>query len=162
MTEPIKKEPKLQAKTLQAFKLVEAGLSPREALQATNMKSDISSAGIAVFKNKYKKYTLTEVSTVKLASTQIKRILKARAREEAHTKVTKDGEVIEYTDNVYPTDSNILAAASMVYDRYEPVKAQDAPGATIQHIDLSSYRVQINIDSMPKHTDQGIIDIKHE
>lgn len=81
---------------------------------------------------------------VRSAQNQIKRILKVRAREEAHRKVTKDGEVVEYTDNIYPTDSNILAAAAMVYDRYEPVKRDDAGAqAPATYIDLSRYNILV-------------------
>jgi hypothetical protein len=63
---------------------------------------------------------------VESMSKQVKRILKARAREEAHRKVSRSGEVIEYIDNVYPTDTNILAACAMVADRIEPIIHQTA------------------------------------
>ena len=140
------KEPKLQPKTIHAMKLVEAGLTPREALEAANMTTKMSAQAVSVFKAKLKKHSLTEPSTVKLASNQIKRILKARAREEAHKKVTSTGEVIEYIDNIYPTDSNILAAASMVYDRYEPVKIQEQDkGSGNTYIDLSTYQVAVSV-----------------
>ena len=128
--------PKYLKKTLDAIKLVEAGISPRDALQATNMVTKISAQAVSKFKAKLRKYSLTQPQTVHLASTQIKRILKAHAREEAHKKVTKSGEVVEYIDNVYPTDTNILAAAAMVYDRLEPAK-------TI------SQNLNINIDASP-------------
>lgn len=127
------------------MKLVDAGLTPRQALQATNLKRDISTAGIAVFKKKYKKHSLTAPATVHLASNQIKRILKAQAREEAHTKATKDGEVVDYIDNIYPTDSNILAAAGMVYDRYEPVQSQEpGAGGGNTYLDLSSINIELS------------------
>ena len=157
---PPKKEPKLQPKTLEAMKLVDAGLTPREALQVTNFKKNISSAGIAVFKNKYKKHSLTAPATVKLASHQVKRILAARAREEAHTKIGKDGQVIDYTDNIYPTDSNILAAAEMVYDRYEPVHSQEqAPPGGNMYIDLSSYQVSLSTGSDNVPCDRQVVDM---
>jgi hypothetical protein len=63
---------------------------------------------------------------VKAMTSQVKRILRNRAREEAHTKVTAMGQVVEYTDNVYPTDSNILAACAMVADRVDPIIHQSA------------------------------------
>lgn len=136
--QPAPKQPKYYQKTLDAFKLIEAGLTPREALQAANMTTKVSDAAVCALKNKLKKHSLTDPATVKLASSQIKRILKARAREEVRKKVLSSGEVVEYTDNIYPTDTNIIAAASMVYDRYEPVqRADQAPGTVINYLDLS-------------------------
>jgi hypothetical protein len=103
---------------------------------------------------------LTEPGTVKLASNQIKRILRARAREvvkEKTVEVTEGIETVkEVTQYIHPTDSNILAAASMVYDRYEPVRGQEqVQGAGNTYIDLSSYQVAINpqvINSPPGAT----------
>lgn len=144
---PPTNQPKLRQKTIDAIRYVEAGLDPRDALQAANLTKHISDQAVSKFKEKVKRYSLTQPSIVSSAGFQIKRILKARAREEAHQKVTKEGQVINYIDNVYPTDSNILAAAAMVYDRYEPVQAQDpASGQGNTYIDLSSYRVQVNVD----------------
>ena len=108
------------------MKLVNAGLSPREALQTMNHKKDISYAAISKFNEKVRNYSLTAPEMVKSMSQQVKRIIKARAREEAHRKVSRSGEVIEYIDNVYPTDTNILAACAMVADRIEPIIHQTA------------------------------------
>ena len=133
---------KLLKKTIDAIKMCQAGIDPETALKATNLKETISPRAITNLKQKCLKYSLTGETTARLASHQIKRILKARAREEAHKKVTSTGEVIEYIDNIYPTDSNILAAASMVYDRYEPVKSQEQDkGSGNTYIDLTSYQV---------------------
>lgn len=154
--------PKQYRKSTDAIKLVMAGIDPAEALKMVNFKKTISAMAVHELKQKVRKYSLSAPSTVSLASKQIKRILKNDPRQEDHAKVSKDGQVIEYTDNVYPTDSNILAAASLVYDRYEPVASQAAPGQAIQHIDLSSYRVQINVNNSPKSTGQDIIEIKDE
>jgi hypothetical protein len=150
-------EPRLYKKTRMALQMVAAGIEPREALQAVNIKNEISRYGLSKFNEKVRKYSLNSEPIARLASHQIKRILTARAREEAHTKVTSQGQVVEYTDNVYPTDSNILAAAQLVYDRYEPVKAADqgqAAGAT--YLDLS--QITVNVSSMQgaEHKPQAI------
>ena len=150
------REPKLLPKTLQAIKLVQAGLTAKQALQATNYKEVISARAQSKLREKCRKYSLTDDSTARLASNQIKRILKARAREEAHKKVTSTGQVVEYIDNIYPTDSNILAAASMVYDRYEPVKSQEqAQGQGNTYIDLSTY--QVSIQAQPEAIEAEVI-----
>jgi hypothetical protein len=147
ITSPEKPAKKLLKKTLAAFKMVDAGISPREAIETVNLKSHMTDAAVSRFADKYKKYGLNNEETAHLASRQIKRILRARAREEAHTKVTKDGQVIDYTDNIYPTDSNIIAAAAMVYDRYEPIKSADpGQGAGNTYIDLSTYQIAVNVD----------------
>lgn len=140
-----KHEPKLSRKSITAIKMVNAGIDPATALKMVNCKDNISHQAIAELKEKVRKHSLSEPSVVKSAQSQLKRILKARAREEVRKKVLTSGEVLEYTDNVYPTDSNILAAAAMVYDRYEPVKGQEAAqGSGNTYIDLSQYQVQIN------------------
>jgi hypothetical protein len=131
---------KLQKKTIQAIQMVNAGIDPADALKMVNFKQTISAKQVCELKNKVKKHSLTEPSLVRSAQSQIKRILKNRARAEAHKKVTKDGQVVEYTDNIYPTDSNIIAAASMVYDRYEPAQSREQGGETnLTYIDLRGY-----------------------
>lgn len=128
-------------KTLDAFKLIDAGLSPREAMQATNLKKDVSPAGVALIKRKYKKYSLLQPKTVKLAENQIKRILKGEAREVTQQKVSKDGEVVEYTEQIAPSDTNIIAAATMVYDRYEPVVKQVLNvNVDVDPVDLGAFK----------------------
>ena len=140
----------LMPKTLEAFKLVAAGLEPREALQAVNCTKKISSQSVSVFKKKLKKYSLTSPSIVKSANNQIKRILAGEVREVPKQAVTKAGEVVDYTEVIAPSDTNILAAASMVYDRYEPVKGQSAGPTSNTYIDLSNYDVKvINSSSSP-------------
>ena len=134
-------QPKLLPKTLEAFKLVEAGLTPKEALQAVNCTKKISPTSVSVFKRKLKKHQLTSPQTVKLANNQIKRILKGEAREVTQQKATKDGQVIEYTEQIVPSDTNIIAAASMVYDRYEPVVRQTLNvNVDVDPVDLGQFR----------------------
>ena len=138
----------LSKKTLQAITMCQAGIDPREALKYVNLKDNISPKAVSNLRQKVKKYSLLDDSVVKAAQTQVKRILKGKAREEAHSKVNKAGEVVQYTEKVYPTDSNILAAASMVYDRYEPIQGSEGDaGQGNTYIDLSQYQVQINVDN---------------
>ena len=135
-----KREPKLSNKTLEAFKLVEAGLEPAEALKAVNYTAKISQTSVSQFKAKLRKHTLTNPAIVKSAHGQIKRILKGETREVNQQTVTKDGQVIDYIETIAPTDSNILAAASMVYDRFEPVKqALPSDQDKNTYIDLRQY-----------------------
>lgn len=145
-----KPEAKLCQKTKDAIKMVNAGIDPREALKMVNYKDTITAKSVCVLKQKVKKYSLSQPSTVRLAETQVKRILRGRGREEAHQKVTKDGEVVEYTDNIYPTDSNIMAAAAMVYDRYEPVRPADQDSGQAQnpgtHVDLRQYQINVHVN----------------
>lgn len=145
---PTTNTPKLRPKTIRAMKLVDAGLSEREALQATNYKNSISREAISKFRVKYRKYSLIAPPVVKLAHNQVKRILAAEEREVARQKITSDGQVVDYTEVIVPTDSNILAAASMVYERFEPVHAPDGgePGG-VTYLDLSQYRVQVNVST---------------
>jgi uncharacterized protein YlzI (FlbEa/FlbD family) len=148
------KLPTLKAKTIKAMRFVQAGLTPREALQIVNDKEYICENAVDKFKAKIKKYSLAEPSVVRLAQGQIKRILRAKAREVVKEKIVEvvDGieQVKEITQYIHPTDSNILAAAQMVYDRYEPVKSGDSDaGQGNTYIDLSGYTNQ-TINVMPE------------
>ncbi len=115
-------QPRFLQKTLDAARLVQAGLTPREALQHTNMSNRISGDAVTKFKKKLLKYSLTDPDMVKPARNVLKDILQGKPRREDHTKATPAGEVVEYTDNVYPSHSNQIAVAAMVYDRYDPVR----------------------------------------
>ena len=138
--EIIETSPNYRKKTLQAIRFVEAGIPAKEALKAANLTDKISDQAVAKFKEKFRKYTLTSDSTVSLAHRQIKRILRGKAREAAQEKINKAGEVVKIIEQIVPTDSNILAAAQMVYDRYEPVRGQEqGVGSGNTYIDLSTY-----------------------
>lgn len=73
-----------------------------------------------------KKYSLSNNIIVKAAHRVVKNILAGEPREEERTTVNKAGEVVQYTDKVYPPHTVMKATAEMVYDRYEPKQA-DAP-----------------------------------
>jgi len=140
-------ETKYMPKTLEAFKLVEAGLSPKQALQAVNYTSKISPTSVSTFKQKLKKHSLTAPKLVKSAHNQIARILAAETREIEQQKVTKDGQVIDYTETIAPSDTNILAAAALVYDRYEPVVRQSVQiNIDVDPINLDAYRNKVACD----------------
>jgi hypothetical protein len=132
------KETKLQSKTLKAIELVERGETPRTALQLVNMTDKISNQAVSSFKRKFKKHSLTHPKVVKQAENQIKRILSGESREVKQQKII-NGQVVEYTETIAPSDTNIISAVSMVYDRYEPVIKQT---------------VSLNIDVDPVNLDQ--------
>jgi hypothetical protein len=143
--------PKLLQKTLDAIALVQNGADEKTALQITNNKLDISERAIYKLKDKIKKYSLTHPKIIKSANNQIKRILNGEVREVERTAVTKTGDIVKYQEVIAPSDSNILAAASMVYDRFEPVKGSDQEqGAGNTYIDLSQYQVQVNVTEPQK------------
>ena len=129
-------------KTVDAIKLVAMGLQPQEALQITNHKPKITSEAVRKFNRKFDKYSLVKPDLVKLARNAVKDVL--------------DNKPIN--GDIYPTHSNKLAAASMVYDRFEPVKSnQEATTINNTFIDLSHYKT----DNTSKDTQNkdNIIDV---
>lgn len=141
-TETTQNQPKYLPKTLEAMKLVDAGLTPLQALQATNFKKNISPAGIAVFKRKYKKHSLTAPTMVKLAHNAIKDCLTDQPIKQTIKKKDKDGNETEIIEEIPPTWTNKVAAASMVYDRVEPAIRQNANlnlNVDVHPVDLQSY-----------------------
>lgn len=160
--ETVKKEGRYLSKTLKAIELVDNGADIKTALQITNNKSNISKAGIAVFKAKYKKYSLTHPKLLKSANNQVARILSGEVRQIDQQKVTKNGEIVNYTETIAPSDTNILAAASMVYDRVEPVqKGADVVNNSLT-INAIPAEAQEIIDRMMQWKTQppDIIDVK--
>jgi hypothetical protein len=137
------KQPKYLQKTLDAIKLVDNGADPTTALQITNGKANITRYAVDKFKAKYRRYSLTNPSTVKSAHNQIKRILEAEARTIPQQRVTKEGQVVDYIETIAPTDTSILAAAAMVYDRFEPTKQPEAPGGgmTVNIIPIAAQEI---------------------
>lgn len=144
---PQKYTPKPQPKTLAAIQMVEAGLTPREALQVVNVKNNISDQAVSKFRKKYRLYSLAKPGMVRSAHQQIKRILAAEPREVEQQKVTKDGQVIDYKEIIAPTDANILAAASMVYDRYEPA---------IQHQQSVNLDISTNLIDLSRWSNKNL------
>jgi hypothetical protein len=110
--------PKMLGYTL----IQDAGLKKVECAQILG----VSGARVTQIDNALKKYGLKNLKMARLASNVVKNVLKGKPTEQSKVSVTKDGEVIKYTDNIYPTHANQLQAATMVYDRIEPIKRDDA------------------------------------
>jgi len=139
--------PKYQPKTLAAIKMVNNQVDPYTALQLVNNKDKISAAAVCKLKKKVNKYSLTHPKLVKAAKNQVERILSGETREIEQQKVTKDGQVVDYIETIAPSDTNILAAAALVYDRYEPVIKQGLQiNVDISAINLDSYRNKVACD----------------
>ena len=127
-------------KTTAALQLMDAGIGAREALQITNLKKNISASTVCKLKNKYIKHSLTQPVVVKSAYSQVRRILQSEPREAIKYRMDGETKVAESIQEILPSDTNILAAASMVYDRYEPVVQQSVHVDMIIHpVDLSEY-----------------------
>lgn len=166
-TIPANNMPKTLQKTRDAILMVQAGIDPESALKYTNLKTKVSAKQVSVLRQKVKKYSLQAPSVVKSANNQLKRILAGEVRTVDKQAVTKAGEVVDYTEVIAPSDTNILAAASMVYDRYEPVKGQSAGPTGNTYIDLSQYDVKvINHNEQPVkqviNKEQQVVDIAKE
>jgi rRNA processing protein Krr1/Pno1 len=137
-------QPRMCQKTVDAIKLVAMGLQPQEALQITNHKSKITSEAVRKFNRKFDKYSLVKPDLVKLARNAVKDVL--------------DNKPIN--GDIYPTHSNKLAAASMVYDRFEPVKSQQAEaGTVITHIDFSVINNSLGVD-LGVRKEKEVVDVK--
>jgi hypothetical protein len=152
--------PNYYPKTIEAIKMIQAGIDPAQALKYSNFKDNVSESAIAKIKQKARKYSLLHPTLVKSARTQVKRILGGETREIHQQSVTKAGQVVDYIETIAPSDSNILAAASMVYDRFEPVKSQQAEaGTVITHIDFSVINNSLGVD-LGVCDNKDVIDVK--
>lgn len=153
------KQLKYQNKTLDAIKLVSAGLEPKQALQAVNYKHDITPQAVNKFKKKFQKYSLTHPKLVKLAHNAVKDCLTDQPIISKRTD-RQGNEIIE--ENT-PTWANKIAAASMVYDRAEPVKHPEAPGngLTVNIIPIAAQEI---IDRMlawkTRQVEGNLIDVQ--
>ncbi len=121
-TETAPKQPRFYPKTIQAIKLVSIGETPEEALKLVNNKNKITSGAVSHLRKKIRKYSLTHPKLVKLAQDVVLDTLKGEVTELQQEKVTSTGQRVEYIERIAPTVTNKLAAAAMVYDRFEPVK----------------------------------------
>jgi hypothetical protein len=138
-------QPKYLPKTLQAFKMVEAGINPKDALKYVNLKENISPEAVSHFKRKYKTNFLKHPSIVKQAGKQIERILNGEVRVLTKQAVTKLGDVIDYKEEIAPSDTNIIAVASLVYDRVDPVINHNVNvNIGVPLLDLAVYGVRSN------------------
>ena len=71
------------------------------------------------------KYDLTSPKYLKLAATAIKETLALAPREDRQTVLDKEGKLVDVVERIYPSHTNRLAAAQMVYDRAQPIKTRD-------------------------------------
>lgn len=108
-------------KTDLQMKIIAGGADPRTALELTNNKTKVSDSAVFLLKKKYEKWSLRQPSVVKLAHNQVKRILKSEPREAIKYHMDGEVKVVESIQEIHPSDTNILAASMMVYDRYEPL-----------------------------------------
>jgi hypothetical protein len=126
-----KQTPQLYKKTRIAMAMVEAGISPREALQTVHNRDDISYDAENNLKNKIQLYSIATPSMVKLAHAQLRRMLKGKAREIVKDKIRDaNGRTTYKMAMVSPSEGNIITAAQMVLDRAEPVRSQQTGGNT--------------------------------
>jgi len=103
----------------EAFEILrENGLNPGRAAQALGMAKQ---SGYEIAKQLDKRYDLTSKKYIKLASQVIKNTLSGDARLDPKTLVTKDGQIVDYIDKTYPSVTNQIAVAQMVYDRVQPL-----------------------------------------
>ena len=138
---------KYARKTELALKMMAMGESAENALKLTNLRDTISGEAVRKLEQKYRRWTLNSPTMAHLAHSQVRRILKGTPRQIEKEVVLKNGQATEITEQIVPSDTNILSAAMMVYDRYEPVRGGPGEDQRIQqYIDLSEYTVQVAID----------------
>ena len=143
MTQTIQTEEKYASKTIKALNLMDQGIDPKTALQITNFKPIISPNAVTNLKKKYEKWSLKSPKTVKLAHRAVLDCLAGETSEIKSQKIDRNGQVVEITETIAPTVTNKLAAAAMVYDRYEPVVRQNLNvnvNQDVHPVDLSRYQ----------------------
>jgi hypothetical protein len=124
IAETDKKEPKLYQKTKDAITMVQAGMDETTALMYVNQKDKISQKQVSVLRSKVKKHSLTNPKIVKLANNAMLDCLRDKP----------------INGDTYPSYTNKIAVASLVYDRYEPaVKVQVQASVSYSPVDLSKY-----------------------
>lgn len=139
-----KKPGDLSKKTLKAIELCAASdVDPKVALTILNNGKPPESRTVTRVKNNIEKYRLTHPRMVKLARNVVLNTLKGESREILQKKMSKNGEVVEFTEQISPTVSNQLDAAKMVYDRAEPTVHQNVNlnlNAELSPVDLEKYK----------------------
>lgn len=137
------KQPRYYEKTAIALKMMDAGIDARKALQVVHNKAKVANQTVSSLRQKHRQYSLAKPRTVALAQKAILDTLKGETSEIRQQKVGKAGQVIEYTEIIAPTVTNKLAAAAMVYDRYEPaITRTESVNVNVSPVDLANYRSQ--------------------
>ena len=129
-------QPRYYSKTQAALQIMDAGVNPKDALQITNQTNNIHRNTVINLKKKYARYSLTHPKIIKAAHSQISRILNAEPREVTQQTVDKQGQVVEYIEQIAPTDTNILTAVGMVYDRIDPIKREDTHNINLDMLSM--------------------------
>lgn len=122
----IKQKGDLSHSTRKVLKLTtELGCDVKDAMVLVSDKEP-TVGQLKYMQAKVAKHSITTPEFQKLAGRVIKDTLKGRPMVCERTTVDrKTGQVIDYTDNQYPSHTNMLAAASMVQDRVDPIVRQN-------------------------------------
>jgi len=123
---PAKPKGALARNTKQTLKLiVEHGVDAKEAYSLVNGRPP-GKQTLTGINQKAQEYSLQTDEMQRLASRVVKNTLKGKPMVCERTTIDrKTGQVIDYTDNQYPSHTNMLAAASMVQDRVDPIVRQN-------------------------------------
>lgn len=158
------KLPKFTQKTIAACKLVEGGMSPKEALKVLNKSRTVTPQAVSAFKHRMKRWSLTRPDVVNAAGKVLKDVLKGKPREEERKKVTPIGEVIEYTDKVYPSFQAQITVAQMVFDRLEPIRGtqETGPGITVTLDARTTERIAQLMIRRPSCLPEPLVDLSND
>lgn len=104
--------PKISPKGITQIKMMANGVDAKTALLLTNpLKDSVSRESVSKLNQKFKRYSLTQPSLVKAARNVVKDVIEGKGIAQPDGTIT-----------AIPNASNRLAAATMVYDRYEPLE----------------------------------------
>jgi hypothetical protein len=124
----------LHRKTQLAIKMIDAGISPREALQTVHNNREMSDQAVSILKKKAETISITTPYIVGLAKRQLMRMLRGKAREAVKEKIIDaKGKSITRTQMLFPSEKDMLSAMSMVLDRAIP-KAEERTGGNTTNI----------------------------
>lgn len=123
---PTKPKGAMARNTKQTLKLiVDHNLEPKEAYSLVNGRAP-GKQTLTALNQKVQEYSLQTDEMQRLAARAVKNTLKGKPIECERTIVDrKTGQVIDYTEKQYPSHTNMLAAASMVQDRVDPIVRQN-------------------------------------
>jgi hypothetical protein len=157
LNQPVKKYTK---KRLNQFKMLDSGCTALDTLKISNNKATISKQAAHQLIHEYKKYQLASPELIQLSHKVIKEALKGKEHTYTAQKVTPKGDVVDYKEVIAPTYANRLAAASMVYDRFDPVKQTGSGNGESQPhpINLQLY-INVGAQIMPNNSSVKAIDI---
>ena len=122
----IKQKGDISNTTKKILKLTtEHGCEVKDAMELV-LDKEPTVAQLRYMQTKVAKHSITTPDMQKLARSVIKDTLKGKPMVCERTTIDrKTGQVIDYTDNQYPSHTNMLAAASMVQDRVDPIVRQN-------------------------------------